>query len=86
MVWKQISQQLLKVWSSYIHLLTTYIQGIQNNGQHCHRSTTPHPTLFRFRENVFFANFQYRTKENGGQKKEPECHEKFKNKERTIYF
>ena len=57
LVWKQISQQLLGAWSSYLHHLNTYIEGIQNDVQHCHSSTTPHATLFRIRENVFFANF-----------------------------
>ena len=57
LVWKQISQQLLGAWSSYSHHLNTYIEGIQNDVQHCHSSTTPHVTLFRIRENVFFANF-----------------------------
>ena len=60
MVWKQISQQLLGAWSSYLHHLNTYIEGIQNDVQHCHSSTPPHATLFRIRENVFFANFQNR--------------------------
>ena len=56
-VWKQISQKLLGAWSSYLHHLNTYIEGIQNDVRHCHSPTTSHATLFRIRENVFFANF-----------------------------
>ena len=45
---------MLEVWSSYLHHLNTYIEGIQNDVRHGHISTTPHPTLFRTRENVVF--------------------------------
>ena len=40
LVWKQISQQLLGVWSSYLHHLNTYIKGIQNDVQHCHQKVS----------------------------------------------
>ena len=60
-VWKQISHQLLRAWSSYLHHLNTYIKGIQNDVRHCHSPTTSHATLFRIRENVFFANFQFQS-------------------------
>ena len=62
LVWKQISQQLLGAWSLYLHHLNTYIEGSQNDVQHCHSSTTPHATLFRIREYLFFANFQSKEK------------------------
>ena len=52
----------LRAWSLYLYHLNTYIEGIQNDVQHCHSSTTYHATLFRMRENVFFANFPKATK------------------------
>ena len=61
-VWKQISHQLLGAWSSYLHHLNIYIKGIQNDVRHWHSPTTSHATLFRIRENVFFANFPLRKK------------------------
>ena len=61
-VWKQIFHQLLGAWSSYLHHLNTYIKGIQNDVRHCHSPTTSHATLFRIRENVFFANFHFEKK------------------------
>ena len=52
-----ISQPLIGAPSRYLHLINTYIQGIQNNILHHHMATTPHTMSFQTRENVFIENF-----------------------------